>query len=28
LIPACKLVTGDIIELKLGDWNPADIRIF
>lgn len=27
LIPAKKLVWGDIIEVKLGDWIPADIRI-
>lgn len=27
LIPAKKLVRGDIIEVKLGDRIPADIRI-
>ena len=27
LIPSRKLVMGDVIEVKLGDWIPADIWI-
>lgn len=27
LLPASKLVTGDLIEVKMGDRIPADIRI-
>lgn len=27
LIPAAKLVPGDLIEVKMGDRIPADIRI-